>query len=94
VYNGWKNYETWATALWLDNEEGSYTEARSIVAEARDGSDTPDSDAADALKEWAEELWLDPITEGNAAGLVIDLLRGAWSEIDWHEVQAHYVDDE
>ena len=23
-YNGHANYETWATCLWLDNDEGSY----------------------------------------------------------------------
>ena len=23
-YNGWPNYETWAVALWLGNEEVSY----------------------------------------------------------------------
>ena len=23
-YNGWTNYETWAVALWIGNEPGSY----------------------------------------------------------------------
>ena len=22
-YNGWTNYETWVTKLWMDNDEGS-----------------------------------------------------------------------
>ena len=24
TYNGWSTYETWAVALWLDNERSSY----------------------------------------------------------------------
>jgi len=26
--NGWTNYETWNVALWMDNDETSYTYAR------------------------------------------------------------------
>ena len=28
TYNGWKNYETWNVALWLQNDEGLYNMAR------------------------------------------------------------------
>lgn len=99
-YNGWKNYETWATALWLDNDEWSYNTAREVVAEARrvaearGDTEYPDVAAADALKEWAEETFIEPITEsGTPYGLAVDLLRAAWSEVDWFEVAAHYVEE-
>lgn len=28
MYNGWKNYETWNVALWIQNEEGLYEIAK------------------------------------------------------------------
>lgn len=27
-YNGWKNYETWNVALWIQNDEGMYQYAK------------------------------------------------------------------
>lgn len=27
-YNGWKNYETWNVALWIQNDEGMYQVAK------------------------------------------------------------------
>ena len=34
AYNGWKNYETWSTALWMDNDQGTQEASREIVAKA------------------------------------------------------------
>lgn len=30
-YNGWKNYETWNVALWIDNEKPMYDEKQAIL---------------------------------------------------------------
>lgn len=30
TYNGWRNYETWLVALWIDNEESAQNAAREI----------------------------------------------------------------
>ena len=40
TYNGWSNYETWAVALWLDNERGSYEYWREQAAEHRRAAST------------------------------------------------------
>lgn len=29
-YNGWKNYETWNVALWIQNDEGLYSYAKTF----------------------------------------------------------------
>jgi hypothetical protein len=31
TYNGWTNYETWAIALWIDNDRASYDYWRDIA---------------------------------------------------------------
>jgi hypothetical protein len=33
-YNGWTNYETWSTNLWIINDQGTDEEARQTVAAA------------------------------------------------------------
>jgi hypothetical protein len=88
-YNGWTNYETWVTALWIDNEEWSYNERRRIVAELNGEGRAA---MADALQAWAEETFIDPITESRAS-LATDLLRAAWSDVNWFEIAENWMAD-
>lgn len=81
-YNGWSNYETWATALWIDNNQVTYTHAREL---AKGGGLRPKAHLAEQLQVWIEderEAW-----EGDrSASLYTDLLGAAMSEIDWREI--------
>lgn len=98
-YQGWKNYETWAVALWLDNDQGSYEYWREVIQELREagsarGEYTPESvtdedllrrELADRLKESHEEMM--PQVEG----VFGDLLNGALSEVDWGEIATNLL---
>src|SRR5712691_4616597 len=101
-YNGWKNYETWAVALWIDNDQGTYG-MRQIMAveaweEAEDLSQVSDGiwtreEAArftleDMLKDWIEGD--SPLADD--ASLYSDLLGAALSEVDWLEIAANYLE--
>ena len=52
-YNGWSNRETWATKLWIDNDQGLYYHAQDMAG----GYGNEDKRGlADALEEWITEL--------------------------------------
>ena len=107
TFNGWSSYPTWNLKLWIDNEEPLHRVPVEIMKECAQGYDeeaaklTPFSREqtirygfADSLKAWAEELFLDPVTEANGpAGPHIDILRWGWSHIDWPEIAQSYMDD-
>jgi hypothetical protein len=77
-YNGWTNYETWLVNLWITNDEGIYQSTLDMVAD-----NSADHDAADAIKNFVEEL--NPLNNTEAS-LYTDLVNAAISEVNWHEI--------
>ena len=101
-YNGWTNYETWAVALWIDNEQSSYLywreEAERHYREAarsdlvRKGVCSAAQSATVAL---AERL-KDEIRDGSPLDgptVYTDLLNAALGEVDWHEIAVELLAD-
>jgi len=101
-YQGWKNYPTWAVALWIDNDRDAYETAKATAFDVAHEAE-PESkmrkrwpkekysktaifNVADALKEWIE----DQMPElGGPWG---SLLGSAFDEIDWVELAEHYLE--
>lgn len=95
TYNGWTNYETWAVALHLDNDQGTYEHIRETGALLHTTSENPALDFADWLKGYAETLCgigdeSDNFGIPEPSLLAVDMLRAALSEVDWNEI-AHNV---
>lgn len=78
MFQGWKNYETWVTALWISND---YHLCQSI-------SDVIESegDAEKYIKEIIEEH------SPRIDGLYDDLLQSSIAKIDYREIVENYAD--
>jgi hypothetical protein len=80
-YQGWKNYETWDVALWIDNDQG----LQEFIFER--GIDAKDTSAfADSIKESIEGMA--PELE---VSMFSDLLNAALGEVDWYELAESYL---
>ena len=83
-YNGYANYPTWATALWMDNEPASndflYDLANREPVYELEMVEL--NDKADQLEEYVKEMLLDD----QSAGLGYDLLHHAIGVVNWIEI--------
>ena len=96
TYSGWTNYETWNVKLWIDNEEGDYDYWNEQARECYDEeeADTYSTKEESAVYELAGRL--KSFFEENTptvTGCYADLLNGALSEVNWHEIAQAIVDD-
>jgi hypothetical protein len=97
-YNGYTNYQTWATAFWIDNDESCPEE---LLDQIREAIDKPNSNpymseeshrrfkAKECVQQFVEETMLADIQGVN--GLAFDLLNSAISDIDWYDLAQHYL---
>ena len=108
-YNGWTNRESWAMALWLDNEQSTQEATLEKVREIIKGIDNDERvkdktwsrneailfRTADGLKEWLEEMRLDAFEDPANHKEALKMWEDIGSEyrIDWHEVAKHFIQD-
>lgn len=92
-YNGWVNYETWAVALWLDNEQSSYYAMLALTESAYDDAEGDKDDALGQLAKAINEYIDDRNPLASDASMFSDLLGAAMSEVDYHEIAEHYLAD-
>ena len=92
TYNGWTNRETWNTHLWMTNDPADYEMARTIVRERYESDmDYPEVGAADALKDWWDELY-EP--QGMAASPLVDAWSYAIDRTDWRAIVEAFTEGE
>lgn len=102
-YQGWTNYETWVTSLWIDNDYGLYSKIERTATEhaktAKDDENVKkgiwtECEAAkfrlaDDIKEKIEEA--NPLAE--KANLYSDILSANLKEVNWNEIAANHLED-
>jgi len=80
AYNGWANYETWLVHLWLTNEQATLEAALEFVREYPHFGGEADGNAAQALKEFVEDVLLE---DRPYNGLMADLVNAALGSVLW-----------
>lgn len=88
-YNGWTNRETWATMLYIDNDQGLYETAKDYAVTALEEHSGEESEARYCLAETLEN-WFDTLA-GDFTELsfeVYSMLRdiGSLYRVNWREI--------
>jgi len=93
TYNGWVNRETWATALYLDNDEGMQSEVIAIAKVSKDKYE-----CGTLIKEFLEEIldmenMLDAPVGVRKNLIVMSTDIGSIYRVDWAAIGESYMVD-
>jgi hypothetical protein len=89
-YNGWTNWETWVTKLWLDNDEYVYNLICEMVQSTK--SDDGEGISGDDLQEFVWNTW-DPDGMYVQSGLFCDFVLSSMNMVNWNELANAYNAD-
>jgi len=98
--NGYTNYETWVTALWMDNEPHT----NEFLYELANNNPIPRRRFHTSYDDWLDAMWnkakileeyvKDMILSDPPNGLGTDLLTHAISGINWQEIIEVHTEEE
>jgi hypothetical protein len=96
-YNGWTNRETWATALWLDNDRGLYYTVQEMAQEAILSKDEDQEYAcstclAENLEALFDEAFSD-LDEMTQEGLNMLKDIGSLYRVNWYEIAGNILSE-
>jgi hypothetical protein len=97
-YNGWSNRETWATALWINNDQALYEIAQDYTKQELEGHDSGEEInpyyLGETIRNWIEE---DLLTLENIAGnkelfaMLTDI--GSLYRVNWREIADSFLSE-
>ncbi len=90
-YSGWSNRETWCQALWIDNDEGLYSERVELCDQAHSSGDN-NYELADTLKAWWDSL-VDMMADTdyhNEWHMMLADIGSAW-RVNWEEIAESWL---
>ena len=97
-YNGWSNRETWATALWINNDQAFYEIAQDYTKQEIESHDSGEEInpyyLGETIRWWIEE---DLLTLENIAGnqALFNMLTdiGSLYRVNWREIADSFLSE-